>query len=173
MRKSSIENETKQDERIRPVKMRDRSRIEEMVVSSDRFNQEEIATALELVDEALERGEKSGYLIVVLEVGKEHPPVKGYACYGPTPLTQGAYDLYWIVTDPVVQGKGFGRRLLEYVEKDIVKRGGRMLLIETSSQESYGTTIRFYKRNGYERVARIKDFYRIGDDKLVFSKGLT
>ena len=173
MRKSSIENETKQDERIRPVKMRDRSRIEEMVVSSDRFNQEEIATALELVDEALERGEKSGYLIVVLEVGKEHPPVKGYACYGPTPLTQGVYDLYWIVTDPVVQGKGFGRRLLEYVEKDIVKRGGRMLLIETSSQESYGTTIRFYKRNGYERVARIKDFYRIGDDKLVFSKELT
>ena len=173
MRKSSIENETKQDERIRPVKMRDRSRIEEMVVSSDRFNQEEIATALELVDEALERGEKSGYLIVVLEVGKEHPPVKGYACYGPTPLTQGAYDLYWIVTDPVVQGKGFGRRLLEYVEKDIVKRGGRMLLIETSSQESYGTTIRFYKRNGYERVARIKDFYRIGDDKLVFLKELT
>ena len=172
MRKSSIENETKQDERIRPVKMRDRSRIEEMVVSSDRFNQEEIATALELVDEALERGEKSGYLIVVLEVGKEHPPVKGYACYGPTPLTQGAYDLYWIVTDPVVQGKGFGRRLLEYVEKDIVKRGGRMLLIETSSQESYGTTIRFYKRNGYERVARIKDFYSIGDYKLVFSKGL-
>jgi len=173
MRKSSIENETKQDERIRPVKMRDRSRIEEMVVSSDRFNQEEIATALELVDEALERGEKSGYLIVVLEVGKEHPPVKGYACYGPTPLTQGAYDLYWIVTDPAVQGKGFGRRLLEYVERDIVRRGGRMLLIETSSQESYGTTIRFYKRNGYERVARIKDFYRIGDDKLVFSKGLT
>ena len=173
MRKSSIENETKQDERIRPVKMRDRSRIEEMVVSSDRFNQEEIATALELVDEALERGEKSGYLIVVLEVGKEHPPVKGYACYGPTPLTQGVYDLYWIVTDPVVQGKGFGRRLLEYVEKDIAKRGGRMLLIETSSQESYGTTIRFYKRNGYERVARIKDFYRIGDDKLVFLKELT
>ena len=173
MRKSPIENETKQDERIRPVKMRDRSRIEEMVVSSDRFNQEEIATALELVDEALERGEKSGYLIVVLEVGKEHPPVKGYACYGPTPLTQGAYDLYWIVTDPAVQGKGFGRRLLEYVEKDIVRRGGRMLLIETSSQESYGTTIRFYKRNGYERVARIKDFYRIGDDKLVFLKELT
>ena len=153
--------------------MRDRSRIEEMVVSSDRFNREEIRTALELVDEALKKGEKSGYLIVVLEIGKEHPPVKGYACYGPTPLTQGVYDLYWIVTDPVVQGKGFGRRLLEYVEKDIVKRGGRMLLIETSSQESYGKTIRFYKRNGYERVARIKDFYRIGDDKHVFSKGLT
>ena len=171
MQKNSIDNE--QDERIRPIKPRDRSRIEEMVVSSGSFNEEETRIALELVDEALERGENSGYLIVVLEVGKEHPAVEGYACYGPTPLTQGVYDLYWIVTDRVVQGKGFGRRLLEYVEKDIVKRGGRMLLIETSSQESYGTTIRFYKRSGYERVARIKDFYRIGDDKLVFSKELT
>ena len=172
MHKNSSEKETKQDEHIRSIKPRDRSRIEEMVVSSGSFNEEERRIALELVDEALERGEKSGYLIVVLEVGKEHPAVEGYACYGPTPLTQGVYDLYWIVTDPVAQGKGFGRRLLEYVEKDIVKRGGRMLLIETSSQESYGSTIRFYTRNGYERVARIKDFYRIGDDKLVFSKGL-
>ena len=172
MRKSSIGIETPQDERIRVVRPRDRSRIKEMVVSSGRFNPEEIRTALELVDEALEKGEKSGYLVVVLEFKKERPAVKGYACYGPTPLTQGVYDLYWIVTDPVVQGKGFGRHLLEYVEKDILKRGGRMLLIETSSQESYRTTIRFYRRNGYERMARIKDFYRIGDDKLVFSKGL-
>jgi len=172
MRKSPIKNETKQNEHIRPINPRDRSRIKEMVISSGQFNQEEIETALELVDEALEIGEESGYLIVVLEVGKGHPGVKGYACYGPTPLTQGVYDLYWIVTDPVAQGKGFGRHLLEYVEKDIVKRGGRMLLIETSSQESYGATIRFYKRNGYKRVARIKDFYRIGDDKLMFLKGL-
>ena len=172
MRKSPIKKETKQDEHIRPINPRDRSRIKEMVISSGKFNQEEIETSLELVDEALEIGEESGYLIVVLEVGKEHPGVKGYACYGPTPLTQGVYDLYWIVTDPVAQGKGFGRHLLEYVEKDIVKRGGRMLLIETSSQESYGATIRFYKRNGYKRVARIKDFYRIGDDKLMFLKGL-
>ena len=173
MRKSSIENQTKRDARIRLIEPRDRSRIEEIVVSSEKFNQEEITTALELVDEALEKGEESGYLIVVLEVGKEHPAVKGYVCYGPTPLTHGVYDLYWIVTDPAVQGKGFGRRLLEYVEGDIVRRGGRMLLIETSSQEAYGATIRFYKRNGYELVARIKNFYRMGDDKLVFSKELT
>ncbi len=97
----------------------------------------------------------------------------GYACYGPTPLTQGVYDLYWIVVDPAAQRKGFGRYLLEYVERDIIKRGGRMLLIETSSQETYGATIRFYERNGYQLMARIKNYYRIGDDKLVFSKELT
>jgi len=173
MQKRSIENETKQHARIRPIERPDRSRIEEIVVSSGKFNREEITTALELVDEALEKGEESGYIIRVLEVGKGHPAVQGYFCYGPTPLTQGVYDLYWIVIDPAVQGKGFGRRLIEYVEGDIVKRGGRMLLVETSSQESYNATIRFYKKAGYKRVARIKNFYRIGDDKLVFSKELT
>jgi ribosomal protein S18 acetylase RimI-like enzyme len=47
-----------------------------------------------------------------------------------------------------------------------------MLLIETSSQQTYGGTIRFYEKRGYELAARIKNFYRIGDDKLVFSKEL-
>ncbi len=172
-RPRSIENKTKEHVRIRPIEPRDRSRVEEIVVSSGSFNREEIATALELVDEALEKGEKTGYIIRVLETGKERPSVQGYVCYGPTPLTQGVYDLYWIAVDPAVQGKGFGRLLIEYVEADIVKCGGRMLLIETSSQESYGATIRFYKKAGYKLVARIKNFYRIGDDKLVFSKELT
>jgi ribosomal protein S18 acetylase RimI-like enzyme len=81
--------------------------------------------------------------------------------------------LYWIVVDPAVQKKGIGRYLLKYVEREVKKQGGRMLLIETSSQESYGATIRFYERSGYHLAARIKDFYRIGDDKLVFSKVLT
>jgi ribosomal protein S18 acetylase RimI-like enzyme len=171
-RPRSVGNETKEHACIRAIEPRDRSRIEEIIVSSGSFNREEIATALELVDEALEKGDKTGYIVRVLEVGKEHPSVQGYVCYGPTPLTQGVYDLYWIAVNPAVQRKGFGRRLIEYVEGDIVKRGGRMLLIETSSQESYGPTIRFYKRAGYKLVARVKNFYRIGDDKLVFSKEL-
>ena len=157
-------------ERIRKMEPRDRSRIEEMVVSSGNFNDAEIETALELVDEALKEGEASGYFVVVLECMKKHSETAGYACYGPTPLTDGTYDLYWIVVDPAAQRKGFGRHLLEHVERDIIKRGGRMLLIETSSQETYSGTIRFYGDNGYQLAARIKNFYRLGDDKLVYLK---
>jgi hypothetical protein len=47
-----------------------------------------------------------------------------------------------------------------------------MLLIETSSKESYAPTIRFYQRSGYDEISRIKDFYRIEDDKVVFCKKL-
>jgi len=158
--------------RIRQLRPRDRSRIEEMVVSSGNFNDVEIETALELVDEAIEKGDASGYIFAVLECGKSHPMLQGFACYGLTPLTQGVYDLYWIVVDRAARKKGNGRYLLEYVEREVEKQGGRMLLIETSSQESYGETIRFYEKNSYQLTARIKDFYRIGDDKLVFSKVL-
>jgi ribosomal protein S18 acetylase RimI-like enzyme len=161
-----------QEKRIRQLEQRDRSRIEEMVVSSGNFNDVEIETALELVDEAIKKGDASGYIFAVLEYGKGNSVLRGFACYGPIPLTQGVYDLYWIVVDPAYQKKGSGRCLLEYVEREIKKQGGRMLLIETSSQESYVATIRFYERNGYQLAARIKDFYRIGDDKLVFSKVL-
>ena len=157
---------------IRPLDPVDRSAIEKMVVSSGKFNAGEIATAMELVSEALEKGEASGYFFAVLEEDGEKPSVHGYACYGPTPLTHGVYDLYWIVVDPSAQRKGYGKRLVEYVEKDVVARGGRMLLIETSSQESYEGTVRFYHRAGYGLVARIKNFYRVGDDKLIFSKDL-
>jgi len=51
-------------------------------------------------------------------------------------------------------------------------RGGRLMLIETSSQESYGATVAFYERTGYDLVARIPGFYRPGDDKLIYAKEL-
>jgi ribosomal protein S18 acetylase RimI-like enzyme len=158
--------------RVRYLKPGDRRRIEEMVVSSEKFTDVEVTTALELVDEAVVKGEASGYIFALLEDEEEGSAIKGYACYGPTPLTQGVYDLYWIVVDPSFQRRGLGQLLLCHAEQDILKRGGRMILIETSSQESYRSTVFFYEQNGYGLAGRIKDFYRIGDDKLIFSKDL-
>jgi ribosomal protein S18 acetylase RimI-like enzyme len=167
------ENQMNREKRIRQLEPSDRSRIKELVVSSGKFNDVEIKTSLELVDNDLKEGEASGYIFAMLECEKKHPALHGYACYGSTPLTQGVYDLYRIVVDTAAQRKGFGQYLLEYVERDVIKHGGRMVLIETSSQETYSATIRFYERNGYQMVARIKNSYRNGDDKLVFSKELT
>jgi len=173
MKKQDYHAHTHMDEiRIRPLEPHDRSSIEDMVVSSGNFNDIEIATALELFEEAIEEGEESGYIFAVLETGDADTKVRGYACYGPVPLTQGVYDLYWIVVEPSSKGTGLGQRLIQYVEQDVLSRGGRMILIETSSQETYGATIRFYERSGYHLAARIRNFYKIGDDKLVYQKEL-
>ncbi len=157
---------------VRSLLPGDRSHIQEIITAAGNFSDQEIATALELVDEALKKGEESGYIIVVAEKPERAGEIDGYACYGPTPLTEGVFDLYWIAVCPKAQGRGIGRLLVEYVEKDLRSRGGRMLLIETSSRNEYAPTIAFYKRTNYELAARIKNFYRVGDDKLIFSKEL-
>jgi ribosomal protein S18 acetylase RimI-like enzyme len=65
-----------------------------------------------------------------------------------------------------------GKRLLKFTEEEIERRGGLMLLVETSSQETYGGTIQFYEKTGYELVGKIKDYYRPNDDKMIFAKRL-
>lgn len=157
---------------IRPAAPSDRDRIREILIATARFTRQEVGWAMELVDLALDHPERGEYSVYVLE----HPEgglVQGYVCFAPTPLTEGVYDLYWIAVDPKQQGQGFGQLLLKFVENEVKRQSGRMLLIETSSKRSYAPTIRFYQRAGYREISRIKDFYRIEDDKVVFSKQLT
>ena len=160
--------------KIRPVEGRDRERIHQILVATNRFTEEEVRVADELVELAVDHPEKGDYLVYVLEEPDSgpHKQVQGYLCYGPTPMTDGVFDLYWIAVDPRQQGLGYGQLLLRFVENEVRRQRGRMLLIETSSKESYGPTLRFYQRSGYDEISRIKDFYRIEDDKVVFCKKL-
>ncbi|HET7433746.1 MAG TPA: N-acetyltransferase [Thermoanaerobaculia bacterium] len=160
--------------KIRPADSRDRERIQEILVSVGRFTQQEIGWAMELVDLGLQNPEKREYTLAVLEAPSSGPSraIQGYVCYGPTPMTVGVYDLYWIAVDPRQQGQGFGQLLLRFVENEVKRQSGRMLLIETSSKQSYAPTVRFYQQAGYQEISRIKDFYRIEDDKVVFCKHL-
>ncbi|HKT09099.1 MAG TPA: N-acetyltransferase, partial [Gemmatimonadaceae bacterium] len=159
---------------IRPLRARDRPAVARILESVGNFTPTEIATALELIDAWLATGESSDYYCLVLDTSPdpEHVDVQGYVCYGPTPLTESTFDLYWIAVDRAAQGNGYGRRLIEVTEQDVRRRHGTLLMIETSSLESYGSTIHFYERAGYALVARVPNFYRAGDDKLIFAKNL-
>ena len=158
--------------KIRSAVAGDRPRIHAILVATARFTPEEVGWAMDLVDQASAGG--SEYSVHVLEEPDSVPgrTVQGYVCYAPTPMTDGVYDLYWIAVDPLQQGLGLGQLLLRFVENEVQRRAGRMLLIETSSKRSYAPTIRFYQQAGYREISRIKDFYRIEDDKVVFCKQL-
>jgi ribosomal protein S18 acetylase RimI-like enzyme len=160
--------------KIRPAERKDRDRIHEILVSTARFTADEVRSAIDLVDQGLDRPERGEYVLYVLEEPDSGPKkmVQGYVCFGATPLADGVFDLYWIAVDPKQQGQGLGQLLLRFVENEVRRQRGRMLLIETSSKESYAPTVRFYQRSGYDEISRIKDFYRIEDDKLVFCKKL-
>ncbi len=155
---------------IRPLLATDRESVIRILENAGNFTVDEVATARELIDEWLEQGEESGYLTYVLE--EDSLGVLGYVCFGPTPLTEWTYDLYWIAVDKSKHRGGVGKRLLKFVEEEVERCGGRLLLIETSSQETYGGTIQFYERTGYRLVGRVADYYKAGDDKLIFAKSI-
>ncbi len=97
----------------------------------------------------------------------------GVAYCEPEQLTHQTWNLQFIAIRPDKQGQGNGTALLHDVEQRVAARGGRMLLIETSSLPGFERTRRFYATRGYEEEARIRDFYTTGEDKVVFRKVLS
>ena len=98
--------------------------------------------------------------------------VVGYICYGPTPMTVGTFDLYWIASAPEVRGQGVGSALVAAMEGDLRKRKARLLRVETSAMEAYGPTRGFYEAMQYKEEARFRDFYKVGEDLIILSKRL-
>lgn len=144
--------------------------IQSITSNTNVFSPEEATTVAELWDEYIQSGpETSGYYFVV---EREEDRVRGYACYGPRSLTEGTYDLYWIAVNPEYRRAGVGRLLLDWVENDIRQKGGRLIFVETSGLEIYTPTRRFYLATGYTLEATIKDFYKDGDDLVIFTKHL-
>jgi ribosomal protein S18 acetylase RimI-like enzyme len=109
------------------------------------------------------------YLALVAEAGSE---VAGAIAFGDTPMTAGTWDLYWIATDPARRRQGVGALLLGAMEAELHRRGARLIRVETSGTAGYDGTRAFYERFGYHETARIPDFYRPGDDLVVFTRRL-
>lgn len=154
---------------IRPLLRTDREPLRRLLGATGVFTEDEIGIALELIDIVLDRPAQQDYEIAVYDDGGR---AVGYTCIGPTPGTEGTYDLYWIAVDPTLHGRGIGRELDLYVERSVVKRNGRLIVAETSSTPRYNATRMFYTRRGYTELSRIVDYYRPGDDLVVYGKYL-
>ena len=156
--------------KVRPITAADKPAIMRILHNTPEFKPVEVVIAEELIDACLEDPSGSGYYILVAESDSS---VVGYVCYGPTPLTDGSWDIYWIAVDPKAQNKGIGGTLLNAAEDKIKEARGRLAFIETSSLPEYEKTRRFHHSHGYELVCQIADFYTIGDDKLILEKRLS
>ena len=166
------------DIRLGSLRPRDRARVAELLVSTAVFSAEEIDVALQLFDASVADGVGAGaddaHVADYEFTGAfEDDRLVGYACSGPTPATEGTFDLYWLAVDPAVQGKGVGRTIVRDVERQLRERGARMLLVETSSRPDYSKTRAFYARCGYTEAARIRDFYAPADDRIMLTTRLT
>jgi ribosomal protein S18 acetylase RimI-like enzyme len=154
---------------IRKLRADDRSQLVSIIEKTDNFSGEEKKVAIELIDEAAANSNHEYYNVFVSE---NENKIDGYHCTGKRALTDGVFDLFWIVVDKSTQNKGIGKQLLDHTEQFVKENKGRWILAETSSKDSYDSTRNFYMRNNYSIVSQIKDFYAVNDNLIVFGKYL-
>lgn len=155
---------------VRSVTPRDKDAVYRLIEQRGTFNDKEIQVAMELVEEALNHPEKGDYHVFCALDHSDR--LVGYVCFGPVPMTDGCYDLYWIAVDEEFSRKGVGGRLLQRMEEFAIRKNARRIYVETSSTASYNAARTFYARHGYGIVSVLEDFYRKGDDKIILMKEL-
>ncbi len=140
--------------------------LEAILRATPEFSVEEVAVALEVLTDALDTGDYG--CIVAARSGQ----VMGYAVFGATPMTERAFDLYWIAVAPAAKRGGVGRALVDAVLAEITARRGGILRVETEGGPSYAATRAFYERLAFETAGEIRDFYGPGRSLVVFVKYL-
>jgi ribosomal protein S18 acetylase RimI-like enzyme len=156
---------------IRKLIKEDKELLRQILIDTEHFSHDEIVVAMELIDVYLNDEKQIDYIIQVY-VTDDSNKVAGYICYGRRPLTESTYDLYWIAVDPDTHGKGIGSTLVQFMEEDLKHGHGSLVLIETSGKAAYENERRFYEKNRYKLQTVIKDFYRAGDDLVIYHKYL-
>lgn len=154
---------------IRPIAAADRSPLLHVVRAQKNFNDQEVEVAIEVIDDTL-NPEKNDYRILVAVTAEEK--VVGFICYGEIPMTDRRFDLYWVAVDPAWGRQGIGRLLLAQMEDELAAQGPARVYVDTSSTPGYDSARGFYEKNGYLAASVLHDFYRDGDDKVVYLKEL-
>src|SRR5574344_382400 len=135
---------------------------------------DEIDVACGLVEEVLANGNNvDNYRILIAEDNSPDNPnneIAGYVCFARVPCSVSTYEIYWIAVNKNIQGKGTGRALINEVEKIVKQLNGNKLILYTAGRELYTPTHKFYKACNFKEEARIKDYYSIGDDCIIYSK---
>jgi GNAT superfamily N-acetyltransferase len=132
---------------------------------SGAFNAEEVRVAMDMFDAGL----AGDYTVLVADA---NGTPAGYACVGRASLTERSWYEYWMCVRPDAQGSGVGQALQRQVEDIVHHLGGERLVLETSGRPDYARARRFYERAGFSVQGRIPDFYRPGDDCVIYCKRL-
>jgi ribosomal protein S18 acetylase RimI-like enzyme len=94
----------------------------------------------------------------------------GWTYYGPS--SRGEWEVFWIGVAPANHGLGVGVALLAFVEDHVLRAGGKLLFIETSSAAPLARARKFYQHQGYAVVDVARGFYGESIDRVTFAKTL-
>ena len=96
--------------------------------------------------------------------------IVGFGYCRAEPFTEGTWNLLAIGVRAAEQGKGFGAKLIRYIEQALSNE--RLLMVETSGLDDFDKTRSFYIKCGYDLVATIPEYWAENDHKVIFCKKL-
>ena len=153
------------NEKIRLVSQADLEQIKKILDSSELFPSEYLD---EMISDYFNNQETEDIWFTYLD--NKTPTAIGYCV--PEKMTEGTYNLLAIGVLKESQGKGIASEMMKHIELLLKQKGGRILIVETSSANAQIAARNFYKKIGYTEEAVIRDFWKDGEDKIVFWKKL-
>lgn len=157
---------------VRPAAEGDVLSIQRLAVDNGMFAADDMAGFDEVLRGYLDSLDGQHRWIVAVDADGR---VAGAAYYAPEPFADRVWNLYFLAVDPQLHRSGVGTTLVAEIEQALSDAGeqvARVLLVETSSTDDYEAARRFYGRAGFDREARVREFYGPRDDKIVFWKSL-
>lgn len=151
--------------RIRAVIQDDISELKKVIESSELFPPEYLD---EMISDYLNNPDSEEIWFTYIDNNK--PIAIGYCV--PEKFTEGTYNLLSLGVLKEWQGKGIASEMLNYIEQELKQKGARILIIETSSDVAQLPARSLYLKNQYAQEAVIRDFWKDGEDKIVFWKKL-
>lgn len=153
------------NEKIRAVTQSDIEGLKKVVDSSELFPSEYLD---EMISDYFNNADTNDIWFTYID--DNTPLAIGYCV--PEKLTDGTYNLLAIGVSQDYHRRGIAREMMIYIEQLLKHKDGRLLIVETSSDEAQIGARKFYKSIGYIQAAVIKDFWKEGEDKIVFWKKL-
>lgn len=153
---------------IRPITQDDAATVIALAVASELYPADETEVLDKMLADYFGGKMSEGHRCII----DEESEALGVAYYAPAPATDRTWYLTMIAVRLDYQGQGRGGALLRYVEDSLQANGQRVLLVETSGLPDYERTRKFYAKCGYDEEARVRDFWSVGDDMVLFRKVL-
>ncbi len=152
-------------EKIRAVTQSDIDGLKKVVDSSELFPSEYLD---EMISDYFNNPDTQDIWFTYIDNYKQ--VAIGYCV--PEKLTDGTYNLLAIGVSQDAQRNGVASEMMKYIEQLLKHKDGRILIVETSSDDAQIGARNLYQKIGYTQAAAIKDFWKDGEDKIVFLKKL-
>jgi ribosomal protein S18 acetylase RimI-like enzyme len=149
---------------IRHTKATDTEAIMRMVADSGQFDDEGQGYVRETLENHL--AGDSDEIWLTADDGESI----GVAYCAPEPVASGAWNLQMLWTRADRNRAGHGGSLVKHLEAELRNRNARLLIVETSGLPDFAAARAFYVKCGFIHEATIRNFFAVGDDKLVFTK---